>query len=325
MYHLTGFGHRVTQRGIWVRIGVVIDAACDLPHAFIERHGIEILPINLRFGGRDFVDDRDPRATRNFLSTYIAEKDLDAEAHAPGVEQIKNLFLERIVTRYDRVLVICMSQTRAHVFANATQASFSILQGYRQMRAEAGISESFAMRVIDSQTLFAGEAVLAREAVRLAEAEPPFDQLRRTVEALSDQVHAYVVPEDLYYLRNRATLKGDRSVDTLTYSMGRLLDMKPILRMHRGESEAVGKGRGFENTVSSLLQRARAAIGTGLGTPAIIMSYGGDPDVIRRLPAYMQLAREADAEGVELMLAVMSATAGVHVGPGAFALAYIPD
>ena len=49
-----------------MRIGLVVDSACDLPQSFIEQHGIVILPITLHLGDRDEIDTRDPEKTQRF-------------------------------------------------------------------------------------------------------------------------------------------------------------------------------------------------------------------------------------------------------------------
>src|SRR3546814_10173582 len=50
-----------------MRIGLVVDSACDLPKDFIERHSIEILPIAVRIDGTTQVDYRDQAAPLAFL------------------------------------------------------------------------------------------------------------------------------------------------------------------------------------------------------------------------------------------------------------------
>jgi len=42
-----------------VRVGIVIDSACDLPRSFIQQHHLEIMPINLKIGDDIFIDERD--------------------------------------------------------------------------------------------------------------------------------------------------------------------------------------------------------------------------------------------------------------------------
>ncbi len=307
-----------------MRTGVVIDSACDLPQSYIEQHNIHIMPISLIFGYDVFKDARDPEATQNFYRKYLSEKTLDIETAPFSVEQILDLFLGELVLKYDRVLVVTISQARSQIFANATEAAFAILKQYRERRQKAGLAGSFALKVLDSKTLFTGEGVLVHEAIRLLrEHDPSFGALRATIEQLSQQVHAYLVPEDLFYLRHRASKKGEKTVGLLGYHFGSLLDIKPIIGFHRGASQVAAKERGYDRALVKLFDIARQAIETGLATPVVNMSYAGDPEVIRRKRAFIGFERLARERGVELLLSVMSTTAGINVGPGAFCLAYI--
>ncbi len=307
-----------------MRTGVVIDSACDLPQSYIQSHGIQIMPINLHFGYDIFKDVRDPEATQAFYRKYLAEKTLDAETAPFSAEQIRAMFLDDLVLKYDRVLVITVTQARSAIFANATEASFAILKQYRERRQKAGLSGSFYLNVLDSKNMFAGQGVLVHEAIRLLEEENlSFGALRNAVEQLSQQVYGYVVPEDLFYLRYRASKKGEKSIGLLGYHFGTLLDIKPILRFHQGETHVMGKERGFDRALINMFEIVRNAIDQGLATRIINASYAGDPELIRRKRAFVDFEHYANAHGIEVLLSVMSTTAGINVGPGAFTMAYI--
>ena len=68
-----------------MRIGLVVDSACDLPNDFIERHGIDILPISVRIGDAMQVDYRDQAATLAFLRAHIAERGASASTVSPAL------------------------------------------------------------------------------------------------------------------------------------------------------------------------------------------------------------------------------------------------
>jgi len=306
-----------------MRVGLVIDSACDLPRAFIDQHNLEILPINLKIGDEIFVDERDPKDTIAFYQRYLQEKDMKAETQPFSVEQITNLFLDKLVLKYDRVLVLSIASSRSLIYENATKASFAILSGYKPRRAKAGQEGAFQLRVLDTKTLFTGEAVLAHEAVRLLEAGTPFDKLRPMVEDLSRNVHAYLVPNELVYLYNRGRERGDRSISWLSLKLGSALDIKPIVKSYQGDTFPVKKIASFEGAVGELFNIALAAIKEGLRTKVVAMSYAGNPEVIRAMKSYQDFERKCQQAGVETMLSVMSTTAGINVGPGAFALGYI--
>ncbi len=309
-----------------MKIGVVVDSTCDLPRSFIDEHDLEILPNRVYVGHREFLDTREPRETMEFFRRHIPDKTVSAHTEACPRDEILEMFLEELVQRYDRVLVLCMSATRGRVFQNATEASYGILQGYRERRAEAGLSENFALRVVDTRSLCAGEALLACVAINLlGNGQMPFEKLRRTVKDCARHAHCYLVPNDLFYLRHRAQEKGEHSLSAVNHAVCRWLNLKPVVEMHRGETQMVAKVRGFDQAVAAVMDRARQAISRGLAQPIVTMSFGGDPRIIRDMRAYQEFEAYAAGHRIELHLAVMSATAGINVGPGAFSLAYLEE
>src|SRR3546814_10168359 len=113
-----------------MRIGLVVDSACDLPKDFIERHSIEILPIAVRIDGTTQVDYRDQAATLAFLDSHIAERGVNAETIPYTVEQIRDLFLQKLVIDYDYVFCMTITRTRSPTFDNPQKASYAILNEY---------------------------------------------------------------------------------------------------------------------------------------------------------------------------------------------------
>ena len=306
-----------------MRIGIVTDAACDLPQEYRQAHNILTLPVRLKFGGVESLDRRDPEETKAFFARYCIEKDNKAETRPLDVDEVAELFLDKWVLEYDRLLVITVAQTRSAIFENTTRASFKIMKEYRQRRQQVGMDGQFAMRVMDSQTMFTGQAVLVQEAVRLIESGMAFDKLRPAIEVLTNYVYGFLVPDTLYYVYNRGKARGDRSVSWLAHKFGTMMDIKPIIQMHRGETVSIAKYRGFDETLENLFARARDEIGRGLRTRTIAMSFAGDPIVIRKRDDYQAFSLFAKTSGIETTLSVMSTTAGINVGPGAFAMAYV--
>ena len=151
-----------------MRIGVVVDASCDLPHEFMQEHRIGILPVTIRLGDETLVDVREPQVTKRFYNEQLATKGLSAETVAFTAEQIREKFLDQIVVDYDYIFCITVTSTRSPIFENATRASFAILNDYKNIRAQAGVSGPFALRVIDSKNMFCATGVLTAEAAKQA-------------------------------------------------------------------------------------------------------------------------------------------------------------
>lgn len=304
------------------RIGVVVDSACDLPAEYLSRKNIEVLPINLHLGEEHLLDVRDPDTTIDFYERYAAKRE-HAHTAPPSTEQMVEWLIESAASQFDRLLIITVSSTRSKVFEHVTEAQLPLLNAMLQKRRLEQVGGSFFLHVHDSKTLFTGQAVLVHEMVRLLHDEDlGFDELCSRADELSDCIHAYLIPHDLYYVRERARQKGENSVSWLGYQAGTLLDIKPIIRMHQGNTGTITTARGFDGAVEKLLEITVAAIERGLKTNTVVMSYAGDPRVIGDNQLIREFRNYATNKGVEVLESVMSTTAGVNVGPGAISLAY---
>ena len=305
-----------------MRIGLVVDSACDLPRDFLEREQVELLPITVRIGDAVQVDHRDEAQTLAFLESHIAERGASAETIPYTPEQIRDLFLERLVVEYDYVFCMTITGSRSPIFANAQKASYMILNDYKQPRAAAGNTTPFALRVIDTQNLFCAQGLLPVEAARLRAAGEPALRIRTRLEELANHTYGYLVPRDLYYIRNRARAKGDRSVSLLSAALGTALDIKPVLRGHRGDTGPVAKIKGFEPAVEKMFDFAARRVRAGLLTPTVTLCYGGHLDEMRALPGYTRLLDACTEQNVEVFESVMSTTGMVNVGRGAVVVGF---
>ncbi len=282
-----------------MRVGLVVDSACDLPPEFFQEHKIEILPITIRLGLEEFVDRRDVQATLDFYSRHLANA--DGETAPFSVEQIKDLFLERLVLEYDFVFCLTVASSRSPIFDNATQASLQILNGYKPIRAQAGLTSPFALRVIDTQNLFAAQGVLAVEVARLiGEGQPP-NRIRERLDSLIPALYMYGLPSDLYHLRARAQKTGDRSVGWFKYAIGTALDFKPLIRAHRGETGTVDSLRHFEEGLAALLpvpERPHARRSAHADRVPELLRSAGKADRAARLQGHAGLRPRAERGGL---------------------------
>ncbi|HEY9546227.1 MAG TPA: DegV family protein, partial [Solimonas sp.] len=308
-----------------MRIGVVVDSACDLPMDYIEKHRIQILPITIHLDGQDLVDQRDEQTTLHFYREHLGAKG-DAGSSPFSVEQIRDVFLSKLVIDYDYVFCLTIASSRSPIHANATQASFAILNGYKPIRVQAGVAGPFALRVIDTQNLFVGQAISTVEVVRMVEAgQQNPNKIRERAELIVQNTYGYMVPRDLHYLRVRGQKKGDRSVGWVGAALGTMLDIKPIIRGYRNETGPVAKLRHFDDACARLFAYAARRVASGLLTPTLGLCYGGELSEMRKLPGYGELQRTCRESGIEVLESVMSTTGGINVGEGALGLAFAAD
>lgn len=308
-----------------MRIGLVVDSACDLPLEYLQQHDIHLLPITVRIGEAVLADHRDEQATLHFLNTHLGERGFEAETTPFTVQQVRDLFVSQLAIDYDYVFCMTITRTRSPVYDNANQASFAILNDYKPVRSAAGNNTPFALRVIDTQNLFAAQGILPVEATRLRDAGEGAPKIRARLENLALHTHGYLIPRDLNYMRQRTRIRGDRSVSFLSATLGTALDIKPVLHCNRGETGPVAKIKGYDAAAQKLFDYCGKRVRDGLMTPTLCLSYGGELEEMRALPGYQRLRDTCGEHNVELFESVMSLTGMVNIGKGAVAAGFAAE
>jgi DegV family protein with EDD domain len=304
------------------RTCLAVDSACDLPTAFFNDNRIKIFPINLNIGSKIYRDVRDPKVTMEMYRSQRLEESFDAESEPASVTELAEFVEKELMPDYDEVLALTISSKRSGVFKNLRQSAFVECQRIKAIRKKQGIEAPFKIKVVDSASIFTGQGVLTFEAVRLFKQGKSIKDIIARIESVKSRVHAYLAPDSLYFLKNRARAKGDNSVSWLSYQLGNVMDIKPIVLGHDGITEPVAKVRGHENGIKYLINRADEAIAKGLEIPVVVMSFAGDPRRIQKIDAYQEFIERCRRKSVTSLLSVMSTTGAINVGPGAFSLAY---
>lgn len=307
-----------------MRIGLMTDAACDLPAQFFQQNNVAVLPINLHFGDRDALDIREVSLALEFYRSYVGNKNLDVETSPLDVKQTVNIF-RSLASKYDKVICIVITRNRSKIYENATKASYVVLKelhGTDDGTRAPAASEPFAVRVVDSDALFCGQGIVVYDAWRRIQEGVSYGTVINHVTQIAQHVHGFLVPQDLYYLRSRAKKRNEKTVGVMKYVLGNALNVKPIIEGHRGQTLAAAKGRGFEATVQMLFDKTMEKIEEGLRVPAVAMAYGGDPKHVTNMPGYKRFVEMAKPRGIKILVSVMSPTAGIYVGPDAFNLAF---
>ena len=302
---------------------IAVDSACDLPAQFIAEYNVEILPISVRTKARSFVDLRDPTSTLRFFQQEMMMKGFDADTFPYTAKEMSQRMEEELIEKWDDVLVMTINSARSEIHKNVHEAVSTSRAKFKYLRNRTGNKLPFRMHLLDTGTMFTGQAVLAYEALRLINEEGLGPrQVMARLEAIKSRVHAFLLPGDLTYLKNKASKKGDKSISWLSYQIGRILNVKPIIECYMGETSSCDKAFGFEKGLEKLFNRSAQAISWGLSINVISMSYAGDPAELEKSPSYQNFRALLSQNNIPVMLAVMSTTAAINVGPNSFCIAY---
>ncbi len=304
-----------------MRVGLIVDSACDLPHEFSRKHDLFILPVTAVIDGETYIDEHDPVRTQEFYQKGLLEKGRHAETHAFTTEQIYDLFMEKIVPQFDVAICETVTRSRSLIYQNATEAMNSVMANHEQVRSASGREGKFSMRVIDSKQIFAGQGLLAAHTLRLIDQKLSKNALRNEVERFSDKIYTCIIPRDLHYIRERARRRGDKSVSAVAAFLGKALNITPVIFGQGVQGQPVAKTRNFGMAVEKVMNYATARVEAGLLTPYVSLSCGLSWAEIEDLPGINQLRNACECNGVELLLSQMGITSSIYVGPGSLCLA----
>ncbi|MGH8453994.1 MAG: DegV family protein, partial [Nevskiales bacterium] len=308
-----------------MRIGIVTDATCDLPAEFIQGNDIEILPVTVRLGEKVFIDQREFATSMSFYEGGWGDQFHDAETSPFTVEEIHDVFLQKLVKKFDYVFCVTVWKERSKIFENATRASFAILRDYRKVRAEADIKGPFAMRVIDSGSFGAGVGLVVAEIARLIKEGVPHDAIRRQADIIVKNATVLLAIDDLAVMRARTTKRGEKSVGFGAFLLASALDIKPIMRRYHDVNEPIGRVLGIEKCCERMFEIACEQIYHRITSSCVTVSYGGNPKDIEHFDGYKKLKEVCALKGVELLTAVSSMSFSVNVGQGALSIAWGTD
>lgn len=307
------------------RVGIVVDASCDVPDAFLRSPDVAVIPIPIHIGSRVYVDQHDPEATRQ----YLRENSKGEGAHGQSVPMdaaaLKNFFVERFALDYDSMYCLTITQSRSPIYEAASDASMQALSAIRSQREASGISRPFQMRVIDTKQMFAGSGIPALACRDLVNAGHDAHSIRDNLYQVIANTYAYAVPDDLAYTRARGKARGERSIGLLSALLGGALDIKPIVQVRQGETSPVAKCRGRDEAWSKLLRFTGERVHAGLLVPHVLISYGGPVDDLIHHREFVALQGICDAQNVQLHAVTMSITGMMNMGSGGLFVGFACD
>lgn len=219
--------------------------------------------------------------------------------------------------------MLTISATRSEIFRNARAACASLAQQAVNRRYAKGIKSLLQVKVVDSRNLFAAQGVQVARLVQLIRELGTPEAIDPALERAISRTVGFMVPDDLKYLYTRAKRKNDRSVNFMSYTLGSMLDVKPVIRAFNGETEAWAKVRSYDGAIERVAEVIGDAADARTIEPIVNVGYGGPDETLEKIAPYRALRERLAARDVRVLESHMSLTAGINVGRGALAFGVI--
>lgn len=296
------------RRGIVVRrsprpaVRVVTDSTADLPAVLLREHGIAVVPLEVRFGGKVFYDRVDLHPGE-FYRRLEAEPEPPASS-PPSPEVFRAAYHEQL-DRCD-LISVHLSSKMSKTWAHARSAAAAELERVAGERLE---DRPPQLRVLDSRQISLGLGFLALFAARMAARGESSQAIGQYLEEMRRRISLLFVVDTLEYLARGGRIGKARAF------LGGLFRIKPILGLVDGEVVPIDRVRGRRSTIPRLVELLRERLDPG--RPVIVgITHARAPVWAERLRQVLV----AELEVRELIVGETGPVIGTHVGPGAFSV-----
>ncbi len=280
-------------------IKLLVDSASDIDLTEARDLGIELIPMLITIGEKEYSDGVD-LSHKEFFEKLIESDEL------PQTSQINECrFDERfsaLTANGDDVIAIVLS---------------SKLSGTYDCVCRAAQKYDGKVRVVDSLNASAGERILCMHAVKL------INEGRLSAAEIVDELN--IKKTKIRFLALLGTLeylkKGGRISSVVAFA-GEMFSIKPVVSVTDGEVKLVGKAMGSKRG-SNLLSQFIDKYGVNFDMPFALV-YSGLTDEF--LTKYITDSEKLWVGKTDyLPKYLIGSTIGTHIGPGAIGVAFFTE
>ena len=268
-------------------VKIVTDSNCDLPADLVTQYGITVVPLYINIGKKSYLDGVE--MSHEEFYEGLPHFEAHPTTSVPGPGQFVQVYEDLAQAGATEILSIHIGSGLSAMMAVARLAAEEV--------------KSVPVTVFDSGQLTLGTGLLSVAAARAAAEGQPMSEIVAAIEDQSSRTHCIAALDTLEFLRRSGRLSRFQS------SLGSVLQIKPLLKMHRGEFE---------------MERVRTRNGASARLMELVTQLAPFEKltlVHTHAPEKAQLLRHKalhlfpDAE--EPMVAEVTPVIGTHIGPGA--------
>jgi len=273
-------------------VKIVTDSSADLSAQLAQELGITVVPLYVRFGEevyRERMDISEEEFYQRLLHGPIHPVTIQ-----PNPQDFANVYQE-LSPAADGIVSIHISSKLSGTCNSALQAKEMIEKGC-------------PIEVVDSQIITVGLGLICIAAAAVAKTGADLQQVVKEVKQTLPNVHLLALVDTLKYL-----LLGGR-IGKAKALVGSLLNVKPLLTLEEGEVVPRGQAR----TRSKGIERLFDFVAKATNIQDLAVAYSTTPDEAQALA---ERIGSIFTKG-PVKIARLGTTLGVHMGPGALAVAF---
>jgi DegV family protein with EDD domain len=277
-------------------IHIVTDGAADVPTQWEKEYGIDIIPINIQFGEKTYLQNVD-LDTEGFYK-LVDETRKIPKTSQPSPHQFKE-FYKKIAQKGDTILSVHVTSKLSGTYASAVAAAEEL-------------KDEFKVFPVDSAGGSLGLGFMCREARRMDRGGKSVEQIVAYLEGIRDRVRVILTLETLEYAR----MSG--RVGTLSAALASVLNVKPIAVLKNGVVDMVEKVR----TRKTALERVISMAVEEFGDEPIYLGILQARDITSGNALMAEAKKRFNSK--ETIMNELSISLAANFGPGTVGLVLYP-
>ena len=279
-------------------IKIVSDSTCDLPQVLIEKYNIQIVPLHIMLGDKEYLDGVE--ISPDEIYAWADANEDTPKTSAIGFEEASNV-MTQIVGTEDEVIIFTISgkmSTTANVF--------------RMVAEDLGVEDKVS--VIDSENLSTGVGILAVEAAEMSLEGKSREEICQRIEKLKEKEKVSFVVDSLTFLH-----RGGRCSSVAALAGG-VLKLHPRIVVSEGSMSADKKYRGkIEKAILDYVRELEDSLKEADRKRVFITHSGCKQEIIDEVYGYLKEMNHFNEIYVTRAGGVISS----HCGPGTLGVLYL--
>ena len=279
-------------------VKIISDSTCDLSPELLKRYDIDILPLHILLGEKEYEDGKN--ITPDEIFAWSDEHKSTPKTSAPSLSDAIEILRPYVEQHRE---VICFS------ISSSMSTSGNVMR-----LAVDELEASDLVTVIDSANLSTGIGLLIVEAAVMAQDGKNAAEISAVIEELKPQVRASFVVDTLTYL-----YRGGRC-NAVAAMAGSVLKLHPKIVVENGAMDASKKYRGkLKSVIMSYVKDMEAELKNARSERVFITHSGCDREIVEEVRAYLQSLGVFD----EILETRAGGVISSHCGPGTLGVLFI--
>ena len=277
-------------------IHIVMDGAGDLPYAWLEEYDINVIPINIQFEEKTFLQGVE-------LSNEDFYRAADQSAVIPKTSQPTPKqfvdFYRRIAKLGDTILSLHVTSKLSGTFSSAIIAARELADQYNIIP-------------FDSATGSAALGYMCKEARMLERAGASLQTIMERLEFIRKNIVVVLTLDTLEYARKSGRVKA------LQAALASVLQVKPIVILREGALQMAERVRTRQKSLEVILETVSDEVGDRLVNLAVV--HARAPEAAQRLIEQLKERFQC----AELIVTELSIGVAANLGPGTIGIVAYP-